>query len=104
MLSLLGTAITLLANLYLLVLIVRMVIDWVHFLVPAFTPRGLVLVLANAVYALTDPPIRALRRVVPPLRLGSGIALDLGFMIVFIAVVLIGNLGRFLSVVGYGLF
>lgn len=100
MLSLLGTAITLVANLYLLVLVVRMVIDWVQFLVPAFAPRGLLLVLANAVYALTDPPIRALRRIVPPLRLGSGIALDLGFMIVFIAVVLIANLGRFLFSIG----
>ena len=100
MLPLLGTAITLVANLYLLVLIVRMVIDWVQFLVPAFAPRGLLLVLANAVYALTDTPIRALSRVVPPLRLGSGIALDLGFMIVFIAVVLIANLGRFLFSIG----
>lgn len=100
MLPLLGTAITLVANLYLLVLVIRMVIDWVQFLVPAFAPRALLLVLANAVYALTDPPIRALRRVVPPLRLGSGIALDLGFMIVFIAVVLIANLGRFLFALG----
>ena len=47
--------------------------------------RGPVLVVLEAVYSVTDPPIKALRRVVPPLRLGS-IALDLSFLIVFISV------------------
>lgn len=40
---------------------------------------------SHVVYSLTDPPLKALRRLIPPLRLG-GISLDLGFIILFIAV------------------
>jgi YggT family protein len=43
------------------------------------------LVVAHAVYSITDPPLKVLRRLIPPLRLG-GISLDLGFLILFIAV------------------
>ena len=49
----------------------------------SWTPRGPLLVLLEVVYSITDPPIRALRRIIPPLRLGS-IALDLSFLIVMI--------------------
>jgi YggT family protein len=35
------------------------------------------------IYSATDPPIKALRRVIPPLRIGS-IAIDLSFIIVMI--------------------
>lgn len=53
------------------------------------------LAVAEIIYTLTDPPVKAVRKVIPPLRLG-GIALDLGFIIVFIAVqVLAGMLIRF---------
>ena len=38
--------------------------------------------LAEAVYSATDPPLKALRRAVPPLRLGQ-VQLDLAFMILF---------------------
>ena len=93
MLALLGALVYVLASLYLLVMFVRMVIDWIGFLAPSFRPRGAVLVLANLVYTLTDPPIKALRRRIPPLRLGGGVALDVGFMIVFVAVIIIQRIG-----------
>ncbi|WP_150463137.1 YggT family protein [Nesterenkonia ebinurensis] len=50
-------------------------------------PRGIVLVAAVATYSVTDPPLRWLNRKIPPLNLG-GIALDLGFIIVFFAVMI----------------
>ncbi|UMG92110.1 YggT family protein [Nocardioides sp. TF02-7] len=62
---------------------VRFIVDWVQVFARSWQPRGLVLVLLEVVYSVTDPPIKALRRVVPPLRLGS-IALDLSFIIVMI--------------------
>ena len=46
-------------------------------------PAGPLLVLLEVVYSVTDPPIKALRRVIPPLRLGN-FALDLSFIIVMI--------------------
>ncbi|WP_289017512.1 YggT family protein [uncultured Ornithinimicrobium sp.] len=72
-------------SLYLFVLIGRLVFDWIMIFSRDFRPKGPVLVLANGIYALTDPPLKALRKVIPPLRLG-GIALDLGFLVLILAV------------------
>jgi YggT family protein len=79
--------------LFLVALIIRLVFDWVQMFSRDWRPRGIVLVLAEAVYSVTDPPLRALRRVLPPLRLGA-VALDLAFTALFlIVVVLLSVLG-----------
>lgn len=70
---------------------VRFVVDWVQVFARSWQPRGLLLVLLEGVYSLTDPPIKALRRVIPPLRLG-GMALDLSFLIVLLAAYLLLDL------------
>lgn len=76
--------------LYWLVLIARLVLDFVQIFARSWQPRGFLLIIAEAVYSITDPPIKAVRRIVPPLRLGS-IQFDLAFLIVFILVqILIG--------------
>jgi YggT family protein len=62
---------------------IRFVIDWVQVFARSWVPRGPLLVLLEIVYSVTDPPIKALRRVVPPLRIGN-FALDLSFIIVMI--------------------
>lgn len=71
--------------LYMLVLLGRLVFDWVQVFSRDWRPKGVLLVLAEAVYTLTDPPLRALRKVIPPLRIG-GIALDLAFIALFFLV------------------
>ncbi len=63
---------------------VRFIVDWVQVFARQWSPRGVLLVLLEGVYTATDPPIKALRRVIPPLRIG-GIALDLSFLIVLLA-------------------
>lgn len=63
---------------------VRFIVDWVQVFARSWTPRGILLVVLEAVYTITDPPINALRRVIPPLRIGT-IALDLSFLIVMLA-------------------
>ncbi len=75
----------LLLLLYLIVLIGRMIIDWVQVLARDWRPHGVTLVIAETVYTLTDPPLRLLRRLIPPLRLG-GVALDLGFLVLIVGV------------------
>ena len=62
---------------------VRFVVDWVQVFARSWQPRGVLLVALELVYSVTDPPIKTLRRVIPPLRLGS-IMLDLSFLIVFL--------------------
>jgi YggT family protein len=81
--------------LYLLVLIGRLVFDIVQMLARDWQPRGFMLVLAETIYTLTDPPLRALRRVIPPIRIGS-IALDVAFLVLFIGLqILIAVVARF---------
>ncbi len=63
---------------------VRFVVDWVQVFARQWEPRGPLLVALEGVYSATDPPIVALRRVVPPLRIGS-VALDLSFLLVMVA-------------------
>ena len=58
----------------------------------------LVLLAGNVVYALTDPPLNRLRRLVPGLRLG-GVGIDLSFLALYAAIIviqyLLGALVRF---------
>lgn len=70
--------------LYLMVVFGRLVLDWIRVFAREWRPRGPMLVIAEAVYTLTDPPLNALRKVIPPLRLG-GAALDLGFLVLVLA-------------------
>ena len=44
-------------------------------------------------YSVTDPPLRALRKVIPPLRIGRA-SVDLSFLVVFfVAQILLGVVG-----------
>lgn len=78
-------------NIFLMLLLIRLVFDWIQMFARDWRPRGPLLVVAEAVYTVTDPPLRAVRKVIPPLRLG-GVALDLSFMVVIFAVYLLRSL------------
>ncbi len=80
-----GSVLAFLLWLFLVLLIGRLALDYVQLFSRSWRPRGVVLVLAETVYTVTDPPLRALRRVIPPLRIG-GIALDLSFIVLIVAV------------------
>ncbi len=69
----------------------RFVLDWIQVLNPGWRPRGVVVVLAEVSYTITDPPIKAVRRVIPPLQLGS-IRLDLAWTIVLIVLLILMSL------------
>ncbi len=72
---------------------VRFVVDWVQIFARSWVPRGPLLVALEVDYTVTDPPIKALRRVVPPLRLGN-FALDLSFIIVMITAYILLSVNR----------
>jgi YggT family protein len=69
---------------------IRFIVDWVQVFARQWTPRGPLLVALEGVYSATDPPIVALRKVIPPLRIGS-VALDLSFLLVMVAAWLLLN-------------
>ena len=71
-----------------LLLIVRVVVDLVGSLAsPEARYEGLGAV-RRVIYRLTEPVLAPVRRVLPPLRLGS-VALDTAFIAVFVAVLLL---------------
>ena len=69
---------------FIALLFVRFIIDWVMVFARNWRPAGAVAAVLELAYSATDPPLRALRRVIPPLRLGS-FALDIAFILLFIA-------------------
>ncbi|GAB3303561.1 YggT family protein [Geodermatophilus aquaeductus] len=76
---------------FLILLFARFVVDWVMVLARSWRPSGFVAAGLEVVYATTDPPLKAIRKVIPPLNLGS-IRLDLAFMVLLIAVYILRSI------------
>ena len=83
--ALLGTVLLL----FELVLVARMVLDWVGVLAPGGS--GALLGARRVVHRITEPVLGPVRRVLPPLRIGS-FSLDLAFTVVFVAVLVLRGL------------
>ena len=81
--SALGQVLATVIWLYFLLFLLRVVFDLVQAFARGWQPRGPLLILVEFIYTVTDPPLRALRRIVPPLRLGQ-VQFDLAFLIVLI--------------------
>ena len=91
-----GFYISALLGVYLYVLIARLIIDYVIMFSRTWVPKGIVAVLVEAVFSLTDLPLKFLRRFIPNLRLGS-VSLDLSFLVLLIGIqILQGFVLRFL--------
>lgn len=88
---LVGSVLSTLIWLYLLVLTARAVLSLVPLFAPAWQPRGVSLVLAEGVYTLTDPPLRFVGRFIRPVRVGE-VALDLGFLVLYIGLSMLQRL------------
>jgi YggT family protein len=86
--QLLKVVLTYLLSIYLVILIGRMIIGWIQVFARSWRPTGAVLVLAEGIFTATDPPLKFLRRYIPPLRLGT-VAMDLSYMVLFIVVLLL---------------
>ena len=83
--SVVGEVLTIVLWLFFALLIFRLVMDYVFMFARSYEPRGAMVVLLEATYSITDPPLKLLRRFIPPLRLG-GVALDLSFLVLIIIV------------------
>ena len=70
---------------YLLLLLLRAILSWIQMFSHSWRPTGIVLVVAEAAYTATDPPLRFLRRYIPSLRLGT-VGFDLSFTVLFLLV------------------
>ncbi len=75
-------------TIYLVILVGRMIFGWVQVFAREWRPSGILLVVAEGIFTATDPPLKFLRRFIPPLRLGM-VAMDLSFMVLFIVVLIL---------------
>ena len=80
-----GSLIAQVLQLYLLIMIGRLVFDYVQMFARSWTPSGFLLLLVETIYSLTDPQLNFFRRFIPPLRIGS-ISLDMSFIVVIILI------------------
>lgn len=78
-------------QLFLIVLFARVILDYARMFAPQWRPRGIVLAIAEFIYAATDPLMRFARRYIPPLRLGP-VSLDLSFIVILVAAQMLGRL------------
>jgi YggT family protein len=79
--------------LFFILLIARLVFEYVMMFARSWRPSGVVAVGLEVVYSVTDPPLKALRRLIPPLRLGS-FSIDLGFMVLLFVVLILLRLAQ----------
>ncbi|GEM32012.1 hypothetical protein NN3_30190 [Nocardia neocaledoniensis NBRC 108232] len=96
-------AVALFAVLYLvlfifwLLLISRVIVEFIRSFARDWRPTGVVVIILEVIFTITDPPVKLLRRLIPPVNLG-GIRLDLSIMVllfvVFILMSIVGRLGQ----------
>lgn len=78
-------------DLYMALLVVRMILSWVPLVFRGFEPHGVVAVVFEIVYTVTDPPVKLFDRILPPVNLG-GIGFSLGFILLFIVLIALQRL------------
>jgi YggT family protein len=83
--SVIRAVLYLIVFIFFIILIGRLVIDWIQVFARDWHPHGVVLVVAEGIYSATDPPLKALKRLLPPLRIGQ-VQLDLAFIVLFLIV------------------
>lgn len=86
--SVIATIVYVALTIFFVLMWARFVLDLVRLFARQWRPRGFGLVLAEMVFAVTDPPVKLVRRLLPPLRIG-GAALDFSWSIVMLATIIV---------------
>ncbi len=88
-----ASIVSFLLAIYSLILLARLVLEFIPMFNREWRPRGFALVLAELVFTVTDPPIRLFRRLIPPLRIGP-VALDVGLTLTFLIVLVLSSIAN----------
>ncbi|MGA2825642.1 MAG: YggT family protein [Streptosporangiaceae bacterium] len=86
--GILKVVLTYILTIYLIILVGRMIFSWIQMFARQWVPTGILLVIAESIFTVTDPPLKFLRRYIPPLRLGR-VAMDLSFMVLFLVILIL---------------
>ena len=96
--ALIGAILYAVIGIYSLFVVVRIIIEMIQSFSRQFNPPRWFMVVAEPLFVITDPPVKALRRLIPPLQMG-GVALDVSVLVLFI---LLSILTRILQIVFFG--
>ena len=77
-----GSLLETILQVFLYALLGRLIFDYVQMFSRTWRPKGPILYLVEAIYTVTDKPMKFVGRFVPPLRLGS-VSLDMSFIVLF---------------------
>jgi YggT family protein len=92
--TVLKVVLTYVLTIYLLLLIGRLIIDMLQSYSRSWTPAGVLAMIAEIIFTVTDPPLRLLRRYIRPVRIGR-VGLDLSYTLLFVLIiVLLAVVGR----------
>ncbi|SDR87973.1 YggT family protein [Corynebacterium timonense] len=99
--ALFGAAICALIGLYTTVVVIRIIVEMIQSFSKQFAPPRWFMVVAEAMFVVTDPPVMALRRLIPPLRLSGGVGLDVSVIVLFLILAIAQVLAQALLVVPF---
>lgn len=85
-----GSILYYLLQIFILVMWVRLILDFVRSARPTWRPRGFALVLLSLVFTITDPPLKVVRKVIKPVRFGA-VSIDFAWTIVLIFAFILSN-------------
>ncbi|MDY5151413.1 YggT family protein [Actinotignum urinale] len=84
----LGIILTTLIRLYLIILAGRIIIDLVSYVAKDWVPRGFLLVVINLIFAISEPPLALVRKIIPHMSFG-GISIALEVIVVYMGLQLL---------------
>lgn len=77
-----GSILATILQVFLYALFGRLIFDYIQMFSRTWRPRGIVVYFVEAIYTVTDKPMKFVGRFVPPLRLGA-VSLDMSFIVLF---------------------
>lgn len=86
--SVIGSLLATILQLFIYVLIGRLIFDYVRMFARSWRPRGIMLAFVELIYAITDPPLNFARRFIQPIRMGA-VSFDLAYIALFLVVSLL---------------
>lgn len=69
-------------------LLARIIIEMIQSFARDWRPSGALVVIFEVLFTVTDPPVKALRRLIPPVRLGA-VALDVSVLVLFFIIIIL---------------
>lgn len=83
-----GIILYVILRIFVLLLIARLVIEMIESFSRNFQPPRWFIFIAEPIFQITDPPVKALRKLIPPVRMG-GVALDISVIVLFFIVMIL---------------